>query len=202
LIKSLGGQSSAGGVYILRLHTIMEYQNEKDFASIYQNEGSGFMVPAVLTDITGDSVEDIVVSSFNSTIFAFDGATREKLWVYNFLASESVSSIVPGRFDGDNVTDFMVKYNTGPGFPIYYYSQTLIINGATGKPFLDVIIDSGGPNSLLAGLSMRQMFGGDFFLHWQIECRGKPGAKDAYQFIPGKYKSFRSVAMDRLALIF
>lgn len=106
---------------------------------------------------------------------------------FNFLftASESVSSIVPGHFDHDNITDFMIKYNTGPGFPIYYYSQTTIISGATGKPLLDsMITDSGGPNSLLGGLSISQSFGGDFFLHWQTHCRGKTEAKDAYQFIP------------------
>lgn len=40
------------------------------------------MVPAVLTDITGDNIEDIIVTSFNSTIFAFDGAQNTQLWNY------------------------------------------------------------------------------------------------------------------------
>lgn len=47
-----------------------------------------------------------------------------------------------------------------------------------------MIIDSGGPNSLLAGLSISQTFGGDFFLHWQVLCQGIDVPKDSYQFIP------------------
>lgn len=80
----------------------------------------------------------------------------------------------------------MVKYNTGPGFPVYYYSQTTILNGTNGKPLLDsMITDSGGPNSLLGGIAMGQNVGGDIFLHWQTECRGKKDSKDAYRFLPG-----------------
>ncbi|EDS40281.1 conserved hypothetical protein [Culex quinquefasciatus] len=100
-------------------------------------------------------------------------------------SSESVSSIVPGHFDHDNVTDFMVKYNTGAGFPVYYYSQTTILNGTNGQPFLDSSVkDSGGPNSLLGGLSISQTGGGDFFLHWQLQCRNKFETTDEYRFIP------------------
>lgn len=79
----------------------------------------------------------------------------------------------------------MVKYNCGPGFPIYYYSQSTIINGRNGTSLLDQMInDSGGANSLLGGLSISQHSGGDLFLHWQTQCRGKYEVKDPYQFIP------------------
>lgn len=84
------------------------------------------MVPAILTDLTGDSVEDIIISTFNSTIYAFNGVTNAIIWSYSFPSSESASSIVPGHFDNDTVPDFMVKYNTGTGYPIYYYSQVYL----------------------------------------------------------------------------
>jgi len=143
------------------------------------------MTPAVLVDITGDQIEDIIISSFNSTVYAFNGHTYEQIWSYTFPTSESVSSIVPGHFNNDNITDFMIKYNTGPGFPVYYYSQTTILSGDKGEPLLDsMMTDSGGSNSLLGGLSISQTFGGDFFLHWQIQCNGVANTKDAYQFIP------------------
>lgn len=146
------------------------------------------MVPIVMTDINSDGIEDIVASSFNSTVYAFDGRTLKVLWQYSFADSESVSAIVPGHYNRDNVTDFMVKYNTGPGFPVYYYSQTQILNGVNGKSLLDQTInDSGGPNGFLAGISISQTFGGDFFLHWQTQCRGKYDVKDAYQFFPGTF---------------
>lgn len=43
------------------------------------------MIPAVLVDITGDSMEDIIISSFNSTVYAFNGQTHQIIWTYEFL---------------------------------------------------------------------------------------------------------------------
>lgn len=102
-----------------------------------------------------------------------------------WTGSESISEIVPGHYDHDNVTDFMVKYNAGPGMPLYYYSQTTILSGVNGSSLLEsMIIDSGGPNNQLAGLSLSQTFGGNFFLYWQITCRGVSNPKDPYEFVP------------------
>lgn len=71
------------------------------------------------------------------------------------------------------------------GFPVYYYSQTQIINGKNGSALLsEMINDSGGANSLLGGISISQTFGGDLFLHWQTHCRGKYDVKEPYQFFP------------------
>lgn len=81
----------------------------------------------------------------------------------------------------------MIKYNTGPGFPIYYYSQTTILDGMSGKPFLDSsITDSGGSHSLLGGISIsHESLGGDLFLHFQSYCKDKyENAKDPYKFAP------------------
>lgn len=182
-----GGQNTPGGIYTIRLLSLMQFTSEKEFTPLFQSKHSGVMVPAVITDITGDHISDIVAVSFNSSVYAFDGRNFSMLWNYTFPASESVSAIVPGHFNNDNVTDFMVKYNTGPGFPVYYYSQTTIIDGTTGKPLLGTMMtDSGGSNSLLGGVSVSQNFGGDFFFHWQMQCRDKYNAKDAYEFIPGK----------------
>lgn len=146
------------------------------------------MVPAIITDINEDGIDDIIASLFNSTVYAFNGKTFELIWRYVFPSSESISSIVPGLYNHDNVTDFMIKYNSGPGFPVYYYSQTQILNGIDGTPLLDQMInDAGGPNSLLGGITISQTFGGDYFLHWQAQCRGKNEVKDAYQFFPGSF---------------
>lgn len=172
-------------VYLIPLMTIMDHSKENDFITIYRSTTSGFMAPAILTDLNEDGVDDIVVSSFNSTVYAFDGRTYGMLWNYTFADSESISSIVPGHYNNDNITDFMVKYNCGPGFPIYYYSQTQILNGKNGSALLDQMInDSGGASSLLGGISISQTFGGDLFLHWQTQCRGKYDVKEPYQFFP------------------
>lgn len=160
---------------------------QSDLVTVCRNPSSGFMVPPVLSDLNGDGIDDIVAAAFNSTVYAFDVQSRSLLWKRSFAASETVSSIVPGHFDGDNVTDFMVKYNSGPGFPIYYYSQTTVLNGVNGSSLLDnMILDAGGPYSLLGGISISQTFGGDFFLHWQTQCKGRTQPGEAYQFVPGK----------------
>ena len=123
LLVLTGGQNTAGGVYKIRLDALKNFQNDNDYTTV-QRSSSGFLVPAILTDLTGDGlIDDFVVSSFNSTIYAFNGLTNAPLWTFTFPSSETVSSIVPGLYNHDNVTDFMVKYSTGPGFPIYYYSQ-------------------------------------------------------------------------------
>ncbi|XP_012162014.1 uncharacterized protein LOC101461950 [Ceratitis capitata] len=185
LMVITGGQNTPGGIYTIRLLSLMQFTSEKEFTPLFQSKHSGVMVPAVVTDITGDHVADIVVASFNSSVYAFDGRNFSMLWNYTFAASESVSAIVPGHFNLDNVTDFMVKYSTGPGFPVYYYSQTTILDGKNGKPLLGgILTDSGGSNSLLGGVSVSQSFGGDFFFHWQMQCKDKYNAKDAYEFIP------------------
>lgn len=185
LLVLTGGQNTAGGVYKIRLESMKNFNNDNDYTTV-QRSSSGFLVPAVLTDLNGDNVDDFVVSSFNSTIYAFDGQTNQIIWTYIFPSSESISSIVPGRFNHDNVTDFMVKYSTGPGFPIYYYSQTTILNGIDGKSLLDdKITDSGGPHSPLGGISISQKNAGDLFLHFQTHCRGNfENAKDPYKFVP------------------
>lgn len=185
ILVNTGGQSTPGGVYLISLNTIMDQSKENNFITIFRNEMSGFMVPAVLVDLNEDGVDDIIVSSFNSTVYAFNGQTYDILWKYSFADSESISSIVPGQYNNDNITDFMVKYNCGPGFPVYYYSQTQIINGRNGSALLDQMInDSGGASSLLGGISISQIFGGDLFLHWQTHCRGKYDIKEPYQFFP------------------
>lgn len=78
-----GGQNSAGGIYTLKQESLMKFNNEKDFVPVVRIDSSGFMVPAVLTDINGDAVDDIVVNSFNSTIYAFDGVSKKQLWAYS-----------------------------------------------------------------------------------------------------------------------
>ncbi|ALC46949.1 CG6184 [Drosophila busckii] len=184
LLMLTGGQNTPGGIYSLRLLTLMAHTSEKHFTPLHQQAASGLMVPAVLTDLNGDGFTDVIVAAFNSSVFAFDGRNYSMMWNYTFPASECVSAIVPGHFDHDNVTDFMVKYNTGPGFPVYYYSQTTILSGLTGQPLLNAVMtDAGGASSLLGGVSISQSFGGDFFLHWQLQCRNRPNARDAYEFV-------------------
>jgi len=41
------------------------------------------------------------------------------------LRSICSSAPTPSYFNDDNIPDFLVKYQNGPGFPVYYSSQVL-----------------------------------------------------------------------------
>lgn len=60
---------------------------------------------------------------YNTTVVAFDGITFKQLWNFTISNSETLSAPIPGYFNNDNVTDFLVKYQIGLGFPVYYYSE-------------------------------------------------------------------------------
>lgn len=92
------------------------------------------MSPGVLVDITGDNITDIVVSMFNSTTVAIDGSSFKQIWNFSVPNSETLSLPTPAYFNEDNVTDFFVKYQTGSGFPVYYYSQVIFFFWSSKTP--------------------------------------------------------------------
>lgn len=163
------------------------------------------MSPSVLTDITGDGSVDIVTSVINSTILAVDGRTFKQIWNYTLDNSESFGTPTPAYFNYDNVTDFLVRFQVGPGFPTYYYSQvwniyhpiqlklysatffqTFIIDGRTGKPiYSEPMVSSMGSQAEALTLSMEQ-YGFDHYLFSNLDCRGYENSKDKFGFIPGK----------------
>ena len=61
---------------------------------IYRDDFKGVMTPPVLVDLTGDGVVDIVTSSYNSSVLAYDGATYRLLWNFTQPAAESYACVV------------------------------------------------------------------------------------------------------------
>lgn len=51
ILVCTGGQNMPGGVYLIRLQTIMDNSKETEFITIIHNDASGFMVPAILGNI-------------------------------------------------------------------------------------------------------------------------------------------------------
>ncbi|XP_047000250.1 uncharacterized protein LOC124616060 [Schistocerca americana] len=183
VIFGTGGHNSAGGLYVVSLQELMlgEMQHVK---VLYRDEFKGIMSPSVLADITHDDVEDIITAAFNSTVLAFDGQRLKMLWNYTVPNSETFSMPTPGYFNDDDTPDFLVKYQTGPGFPVYYYSQTLILDGKSGALIIDEpLIDTAGSQTGGLTISMDGM-GNDVFLYWSADCLGHEKAQDVYAFMP------------------
>ncbi|XP_069677500.1 uncharacterized protein [Periplaneta americana] len=184
VVFGTGGQASPGGVYALPLHHLIK-GNMKQVRELYRDEGKGIMSPPVLVDINQDGSEDIVAAMFNSMVVAFNGLTFEPLWNFSFPGSETSSAPTPGYFNDDSIPDFLIKYQTGPGFPVYYSSQATVLDGKTGVPLLDKpVVDTAG--SQMGGLSISvESLGNDLILYWTAYCLHHEGPTKPFIFLPG-----------------
>lgn len=124
---------------------------------------------------------------FNTTIVAIDGKSMEQLWNFTINNSETVGPPIPGYFNNDNITDFFVKYQTGLDFPTYFYSQSYVLDGKTGKPINhNPIIDNVGYQ--MGGLTLQmQNYGLDMYLYWILDCKGYEGMQDMFEYKSGKF---------------
>ncbi|XP_074653031.1 uncharacterized protein LOC141907325 [Tubulanus polymorphus] len=178
-----GGETHPGSFWYIGLDDL--YRGNVDKAQkVYSDKFKGVMTPPVLIDLNGDFVEDIVLPIYNSTTIAFDGKTFEPLWKYHVPWSESYSTPAVGYFNDDAVPDFMVHWQIGPGYPIYYHSITTILDGKTGKPLIDPIRDSVGAQASPLTVSV-EGHGNDIFLYWIADCQGHEREGGEFTFING-----------------
>ncbi|XP_022252488.1 uncharacterized protein LOC106468446 isoform X1 [Limulus polyphemus] len=176
-----GGETHGGSLWYISLADLLNGHIEKA-DTIYTDKYKGIMTPPVLIDITKDGVLDIVMAMFNSSVIAFNGLTFETIWVSHFPSSESYSTPGVGYFNDDDVPDFIVNYQTGPGFPVYYYTQTTILDGRNGQHLLSE------PIKMVVGTQSSPLvisaegFGNDIFLYWVSDCHGVSGESYNLEF--------------------
>ncbi|KAH7642116.1 pqq-like domain containing protein [Dermatophagoides farinae] len=169
ILYGTGGETHPGGLYVVGLEALLNGQIEHNSRAIYQDCCKGVIAPPVLIDINGDDVLDIILANFNSTIFAFDGFTFEQIWKHELPGSETYSTPSIGYFNEDDVPDFGVIYQFGPGFPIYYYTEFHILDGRNGKSLLkNPIRMSIGTQS--SPLTVSTLARNDMFLFWYSSC--------------------------------
>ena len=82
----------------------------------------GVMVPPVIIDVNGDSVNDILISMFEGKLVLKNGWDLSIMWTASFPGTETYSTPAPGYFDDDDVIDFMVHLSTGT-WPRYNVSN-------------------------------------------------------------------------------
>ncbi|KAH9419619.1 hypothetical protein DERP_009677 [Dermatophagoides pteronyssinus] len=169
ILYGTGGETHPGGLYVVGLDALLNGQIEHNSRAIYQDCCKGVIAPPVLIDINGDDVLDIILANFNSTVFAFDGFTFEQIWKHELPGSETYCTPSIGYFNEDDVPDFGVIYQFGPGFPIYYYSEFHILDGRNGKSLIDNPIRmSIGTQS--SPLTVSTLARNDMFLFWYSSC--------------------------------
>ncbi|KAM7290009.1 hypothetical protein ISCGN_030137 [Ixodes scapularis] len=171
LLFGTGGETHGGSLWRLRLRDLLDGHMSRARA-VYTDPDKGVMTPPALVDVTGDGVADVVSAMFNSTVVALDGVTFRRLWSHSFPQSESYSTPAVGYFDGDDTPDVMVTYQTGPGFPVYFYSQTTVLDGRTGRPLLARPLRAAvGTQASPLAVSLEGR-GRDLFLYWLSDCHG------------------------------
>ncbi|KAL3885796.1 hypothetical protein ACJMK2_025834 [Sinanodonta woodiana] len=179
-----GGETHSGALWRIRLRDLAKGEISKA-KQIYYDSKKGIMTPPVLLDLTGDGIEDIVMSMFNSSVLAIDGDTYQIIWNYTFPMSESYNTPAPGFYNDDDIPDFLVKYAYGPGFPLYYHSQTTVLDGKTGQPLINPPLrDSVGAQASPVTISM-EGHGNDVFLYWVADCLNHEGEGGEYAFVKG-----------------
>ncbi|ESP00009.1 hypothetical protein LOTGIDRAFT_113097 [Lottia gigantea] len=179
-----GGETHGGSLWRITLNHLIKGQIYKA-KRIYTDNFKGVMTPPVLLDINKDEVVDIVISMFNSTVLAIDGRTFHVIWNYTFPSSETYCTPAAGYYNDDEVPDFLIKYQNGPGFPIYYSSETTVLDGKTGQPLISPSVkDSIGAQSSPLTISVEGR-GNDIFLFWVADCLGHVGQGGQYGFVKG-----------------
>ncbi|XP_066251301.1 uncharacterized protein [Euwallacea similis] len=144
-------------------------QLENNSRTLYEDKFNGMLTQSILVDITGDKIQDIVTSTYNSSIVAIDGKTYKQIWKFNVSGAVTDMSPTPAFFNGDNVTDFMVIYQKYDDILKYNYTQTLIIDGFTGQPIYKPV--SGGIITQMNALTLSMDGKGhDIFIFWTSEC--------------------------------
>ncbi|KPM09388.1 PQQ-like domain containing protein [Sarcoptes scabiei] len=169
ILYGTGGETHPGRLYVVSVDALLKGQLKTHSRIIFEDCCKGVMVPPALIDINNDSIFDIVMAHFNSTVIAFDGLTFKQIWKYELLGSETYSTPSIGYFNEDNTPDFGVIYQFGPGFPIYYYTEFHIIDGSNGKPLLKnpIRMSIGTQSSPLTVSTLAQ---NDIFLFWYSSC--------------------------------
>lgn len=179
-----GGETHPGGLYVVPLidlfHGLIE--NSK---LIYKDNYKGVMNPPVLVDLNNDGTVDITMAMYNTTVIAFDGETYKRLWHFVFPSSESYTSPAAGFFNKDNTPDFLVRYNYGSGFPVYFYSNVTVIDGKTGKPLVTPFVKSSSMCNTSPLTASMQGLGNDLFVYWVSDCIGHEGEGGNFEFVEG-----------------
>lgn len=169
ILFGTGGETHPGGLYVLGLDSLINGKSERNSRLIFQDCCKGVITPPTLIDINGDEIFDIIMAHYNSTVIAFDGLTFEQLWHKQFPGSETYSTPSVGYFNNDDVPDFGVVYQYGPGFPIYYYAEFNVLDGRNGQSLLKqpIRMPIGTQSSPLTISTFAQ---NDIFLFWYSSC--------------------------------
>ncbi len=141
--------------------------------------------PATLVDLTGDCIDEILVSDDGGNIYALNGVDGSSLWTYNISGQMACGPISTADVNGDGINDVIVgtlgSCNCGsPG-------RTVVINGATGTLIWQQTFD--GPNMTHGGGRVVSDFDSD----GQLEIAVVPYYSASMCFGDGIFRMFNAL---------
>ncbi|MDP5170279.1 MAG: PQQ-binding-like beta-propeller repeat protein [Bacteroidia bacterium] len=126
-----GGEVVHGSLWKSKLSWLLTDQLELALP-LLSGKGKGFVSAASLADLSGDGVEDVIVSRHNGGVVAYDWAGDRQLWEVTYPGHEPYVSPSIGQFTGSSTPDVLVYMQQG-AWPIYFGGFFVLIDGATGQ---------------------------------------------------------------------
>eukprot|EP00057_Strongylocentrotus_purpuratus_P004390 XP_003728598.1 PREDICTED: uncharacterized protein KIAA1467 [Strongylocentrotus purpuratus] len=178
---------------------------------LVRGNGDGFILPAIVVDMTMDGVNDLIIISHDALVTAINGSSFKPLWSIQLdVDSEyrpySVSA--PGHFNDDEIPDLMVQL--GPhqsASNTSHANKIVILDGVTGGELWHTLTESSFENqptdSRPSPLSLRARGEKDAFTFWIEHHPIKEVGTTTQSNIDGcsdlisKYPTLNLVMMDR-----
>jgi len=130
-IFGTGGETTSGSLFMGTLEMVINGDLSAAKTLAFGNT-KGFVSPPVWVDINADGNRDIIASSVEGRLLAFDGVTYSKLWETFLPNTESYSSMAVGQFNADKTPDFFVSFAQGV-WPKLSWTKQAMINGKNGE---------------------------------------------------------------------
>lgn len=131
LIFGTGGETTPGSLFLGTLEMVIK-GNLTDAIQLANGGTKGFIAPPVWVDLNEDGIKDIVASSVDGRLLAFNGKSNEKLWQMHLPNTESYGSMAVGQFNADAIPDFFVSFAQGV-WPHLSWTKQAMVNGKTGE---------------------------------------------------------------------
>ncbi|WP_341227954.1 PQQ-binding-like beta-propeller repeat protein [uncultured Arcticibacterium sp.] len=131
VIFGTGGETTPGNLFVGTLDMVLkgDLSASQKLANGFEK---GFISPPAWVDINEDGIRDIVSSSVDGRLLAFDGKTNKDLWQMRLPNTEAYSSMAIGMFNEDEIPDFFVSYAQGV-WPDLSWTRQAMVNGLNGE---------------------------------------------------------------------
>ena len=132
VIYGTGGEDISGNLYRVALDSLLAGSLSSS-RIVVRGGNKGMIAPPVLTDLTEDGVDDIIIATVDGRLVATDGRSNQELWSAGPEGDfDTYVMPAPGYFTGDDaVPDFFASFGKG-AWPTTEYTLHTLVDGSTG----------------------------------------------------------------------